>query len=101
MSHLARVKPLDRHKTSHLVAEHATEVPPQAQRLATQITCHKCKAINPVDQVHCQSCNADLLPGEGIAMHIGYFVAGLAFAALAAWLLKITVEGQDLVRFGI
>jgi hypothetical protein len=85
---------IDRHKTSQLMAEHTPETPPQAQHLAAQITCPKCKSLNPGDQVRCHSCNADLLPGESIAMHIGYFVAGLAFAVFAAWLLKSVVEGE-------
>ncbi len=85
---------LDRRKISQLVEEitPAIAAPPPVHPLVAQITCHKCKTVNPGEQVRCQSCNANLLPGEGIAMHIGYFLGGLAFTALSAWLLKGVME---------
>jgi hypothetical protein len=71
-------------------------VPPVPQ---AAVTCHKCKTINPEDQVRCRSCNADLLPGESIAQHIVYFVAGLALSGVAVFLLYNVLEGNIRIDF--
>jgi len=52
-----------------------------------RIYCAKCKSENPPTAVHCQNCNANLLPGEGVIERIVFFFGFLFFAALCGYLL--------------
>lgn len=64
------------------------------------IHCDRCKTVNPPNQLRCQKCNRDLLPGMGVWVRIFILVFCLLIAAFAAWVVYKMATGAKMPDLG-
>jgi hypothetical protein len=64
------------------------------------IHCAKCHLVNPADQRYCQSCRADLLPGEGLGIRLGVLLVSGLLSAVAVYVLLRINQGNFLPDLG-